>query len=582
MKWSPRRVLLALAAVLGTGGGLVHAQCPAADVHEEDDDCASALVLTPGTYTDLTLYGNGHSGGEDADFFRVSVPSGEILTVDCLHDVSSGDIDVYFFDAASPACGGHSSGNYLVRGFTGSDDENVSWNNTTGATLDLIVEIDAWDSDSDFDCNDYELVITVAPDPCVTVVDDSFEDNDDCASAAVLAPGVHQGLFVSADEDYYRIPLAATEQLALGIQYNDSIAGLRMELYDDAACSNLIESGGWNGSDTLTATNTTGAALDVYARVYVQSGDCNNYDLDLFVQPDPCQQTGADDALEDNDDCAAATPVDPQGDAYTALFVSTADPDLFAITLNPEATLTVSCVHQSALADLDIYLYDETAVTLGLCGDPNTGAIEDSTGSGDLETVSYTHMGAAPATFYLLVDVWSGGSGADCGTYDLEFEVEGGESAVPFCFGDGSGFGGATICPCSNHPTPGVEEGCKNSMGHGALLSATGSNVVANDDLVITMAQGPPNEPSVLVQGGSLISVPFKDGILCVSAPVQMLEFVTLDASGAGSVTVPVGGAGGALPGDTLYYQQWYRDPGGVSPCGQGSNFSHGLEVRWF
>ena len=35
----------------------------------------------------------------------------------------------------------------------------------------------------------------------------------------------------------------------------------------------------------------------------------------------------------------------------------------------------------------------------------------------------------------------------------------------------------------------------------------------------------------------------------------------------------------GAMPGDTDYFQFWYRDPGG--PCGQVANTTNGLRVTW-
>jgi len=147
---------------------------------------------------------------------------------------------------------------------------------------------------------------------------------------------------------------------------------------------------------------------------------------------------------------------------------------------------------------------------------------------------------------------------------------------TPMCFGDGS----SLVCPCFNWGVAG--RGCANSTGVGAYLLPFGSHYVANDDLVLLVGSARASTSCVFIQGANPIAVNFRDGILCTGSPTRRLQVGFLDASGSAQSSISIVQEGNIPgPGVTRWYQAWYRDPGGVSPCGQASNLTNALEVTW-
>ena len=152
------------------------------------------------------------------------------------------------------------------------------------------------------------------------------------------------------------------------------------------------------------------------------------------------------------------------------------------------------------------------------------------------------------------------------------------EPGAAYCFGDGTG----AACPCGN--TGGLGEGCANSTGSGAILNASGSTSVAQDNVVLSGQQLAASQPGLYFQGDNAINGglgnAFGDGLRCAGGAVVRLEVVTASLAGTSSTSVPIAATGGVLAGQTKRYQLWYRDPIGT-PCGSGFNFTNGYEIVW-
>ena len=158
--------------------------------------------------------------------------------------------------------------------------------------------------------------------------------------------------------------------------------------------------------------------------------------------------------------------------------------------------------------------------------------------------------------------------------------------ATAYCFG--------TSCPCGNDdPAYG---GCANSIignddePQGARIAACGTASVAADDLVLELTHLPPNKFGLFYMGGGQTQLPFGDGQRCVDTggigifrynPVQNSGSSGYLTLGPGIVTrsqsFPTNGH--IDPGETWYFQGWYRDP--MGPCGTAFNLSNGLAVTF-
>lgn len=183
-------------------------------------------------------------------------------------------------------------------------------------------------------------------------------------------------------------------------------------------------------------------------------------------------------------------------------------------------------------------------------------------------------------------DIASGAS-ADANQNGIPDECD--WSAVPFCFGDGTG----APCPCGN--TGALGGGCDNAAPGigGARLFANGEALLGGDTLTLTATGERSSSFTLFWQSDADVGPSsFGDGLGCLGGTLKRLY--THGAVG-GVVAAPQGGdpsvssRSAALgdpiaPGEVRIYHAFYRDPDPSfcpPPLGSTFNTTNALRVRW-
>jgi hypothetical protein len=114
-----------------------------------------------------------------------------------------------------------------------------------------------------------------------------------------------------------------------------------------------------------------------------------------------------------------------------------------------------------------------------------------------------------------------------------------------------------------------------NVSGTTALISATGSTAVLDEDVTLHVAGANPNVFGVFLFGSTQAQIPFGTGFRCVAGAIQRIYPPVLvgaggDVAKALDFQAPYGAL--LLPGSTQNFQFWYRD-------GASFNFSDGVRV---
>lgn len=127
--------------------------CAMPDAFEVNTDCSNATPLGDGTYPGLNLE------EADNDYYALTIPDGATLEVDISFFHSFGDVDLFLWDPAVE-CDTNVAGpggTTLDRSTSTAPRERVTYANTSGAPLSVILEVDMFTGGA---CNDYDMTIS--------------------------------------------------------------------------------------------------------------------------------------------------------------------------------------------------------------------------------------------------------------------------------------------------------------------------------------------------------------------------------------------------------------------------------------
>jgi hypothetical protein len=394
---------------------------------------------------------------------------------------------------------------------------------------------------------------------CGEHIDDALEPNDDCASAAAVGvPSVVTNLVVdNLDDDYYAFTVPANTSLRAEVGFVHEQADINLELLAEDCVTVLDSSAGAAHVEQVEHFNCGVVPVVVVLRVFELGQDaCGDYTLTTMLDA----ACASDDLLEDNDDCGEAFPLSL---GFTPnLRIKPCDEDYYSLDADHGETLNLGLFFSHAVADLDLHLYAAGAS----CGTP-AGILTSSISSTNDEFISWTNSTGQARNYVLFVDWFAAGS-ANCSVYQLAYTREP-STEIGFQY-------------CS---------AVLNSTNRGAHIFATGSDVVANNDVTLGCKFLPNDSNGYFLNSLTNFFLPRPGGSignLCVggTAVGRFNANVLNTGPTGGQVGLPINltmlprpmGPTAVMPGQTWYFQFWYRDVVGTVAV---SNMSDAVGIRF-
>lgn len=100
------------------------------DAYEDNDTCATAAPIQDGNIAGLNVE------RMDRDHYSIDLPADMVLNANLSFSHGDADVDLYLWDAAL-GCGGSD----LARSVSSTDNESLTYTNTSGATRSLVLEV---------------------------------------------------------------------------------------------------------------------------------------------------------------------------------------------------------------------------------------------------------------------------------------------------------------------------------------------------------------------------------------------------------------------------------------------------------
>lgn len=306
------------------------------DNHDQNDAFSVPSFPFEPTGMDQPLYCQENSNGE---WFQFNATAGDVVTVE-LNYPSGGNLDVALLKQ---------NGEQLVASARPPTVDGGSELIEYGVELDQNFLVQVRGSILS-DNKPYDIRIDVSP--VGTCTDDSYEENDDRANAAVLAVDTDEtGLQVCGDDrDFYELQAGANKIVSITAEAPVRLGDIDLYLYDDQG-NILVQT--TEITDVETFEYVTTAAQDLFLEVRVKNGvGIVDYDLRWTERDNVCT-----DQFELNDTCPAQTTTLGAG-TYTDLNICS-DADWYTVVLQPLQTVTFRATYDPAVAagDLDITLF---------------------------------------------------------------------------------------------------------------------------------------------------------------------------------------------------------------------------------